>query len=281
MEYTLLAGDDIGGNLDFLGEIVKDKLKSKEGWAIVGYNEAKEIKTIGVFVYNQAQPDALELSYIYTIPEERENGWAMELLYFARDTFRPLGFNRIICCPVGIEDDILDITIFLSLAGFEPADADMHMYRYSRSNLLGAKVMKPYFEFEGGNFAKLSRDEIRYYINSSDVRIPVRMRDNMLRNCNPQKSVFAIRENRIVGAVLLVDEANDNEISILNLYIDPSWSKKQNILAMLAQAIKAAPPTVEYINFAIENDNIMDLYRYVFGEPDEDDMIQCYQWRLI
>lgn len=279
MNYRLLTADELSANLSFLDDEIKEKIDKHCGWLVIGQNDEKEIITVGAFVFDAVRKDTVELRYIYTKPEERENGWAMGMLYYAEKLFYNEGIRRFICCPTGMMDELMEFSGFLGMAGFEPVELDWHVYRYERGKLAGAKALQPYMEFDGKRFLKLSHSEIKYYLRSDDTKMPMRVRDNIMRDCDPDNSIFAVENGRIVAAVLARAE-NMAETNILNVYIYPAWNKKQQILAMLALLVKKLPKSVNYLNLAIDSENVRALYNYAFGNPDADYWVQCYERAL-
>lgn len=279
MDYKLLTGNELTVDLNFLDSDVRDKIKKHSGWVIIGQNDDKEIITIAAFVFDEVRRDTVELSYIYTRPDEREKGWAMGLIYYAQKLFAGDGIKRFICCPTGTMDELMDFSGFLGMAGFEPLELDWHVYHYNREKMLNNKALQPYMNVEESHFVKMSQNEIRYYMHADDMKLPMRMRDNIMRDCDPDNSLFAVENGKIVAAVLGRNDSN-SEADILNIYIYPAWKKKQYILAMLAILIKRLPDSVKYISLAIDSERVRALYAYTFGNPDEDFWVQCYEREL-
>ena len=275
MHYSILTGDELDTKLEFLTEDIRQKIRSRDGWIVIGQNDAGVIMTVAAFTFDPVQVDTVELAYIYTREEERENGWAMGSIYYAQERFEKQGIRRFICCPVGTDDELIEFTTFLGMANFEPVVLDWHVYKYELRKLKEAKVLSDFAAAGERSITKLSKEEVKYYLRSNRSSMTSRMKDNMLRDCDLKRSIFVVENSKIMGAILI--KKDDSEMNITNLYIDPEWKSKQRILGMLAVAIKEMPESAEYLNLAVDNDNTLKLYDYVFGEPKEDCLVQCYE----
>ncbi len=276
MHYSILTGKTIDAGLEFLTEETRKKLEQKDGWLVTGQDDEGKIITVAAFVFNPNQPDTVELDFIYTRPEYREEGWAMGAIYYAQKKFRAQGVRRFICCPVGTEEELFEFSIFLAMAGFEPLVLDWHAYSYDLKNLDKIEDLKTYIEACKGKTKKLSIEEIKFYLHFKNNDVPSRVRDYMLRDCDLSKSLFVVEDKKIMGAVL-VQDGDDSETNISNLYINPGWRNKHLILGMLARVVTNISEGKHILNLAIDSEQELNLYKYIFGEPMEDCLIQCYE----
>ncbi len=276
MHYSILTGKIADIRLDFLTEEVRAKLKEKDAWIVIGQDDDGVIMTVGSFVFDPKQPDTVELDFIYTRPEEREGGWAMGAIYYAQEKFKKQGIRRFICCPTGTEEELSEFMIFLEMAGFEPLVQDWHVYKYDLRNIEKIDELKSYMEASNKKSKKLSIEELKFYLHLKNSNVPSMDRDYMLRDCDLKKSRFVVEDKMIMGGIL-VQEGDDPETNILNLFVNPQWRNKHMILGMLAEVIKNIPEDKHFLNLAIDNENEMNLYYYIFGKPMEDCLIQCYE----
>lgn len=280
MHYSILTGEIKDARFEFLTEETREKLKSRDGWVVIGQDEDEKIMTVAAFVFDPSQPDTVELDFIFTRPEVREEGWAMGAIYYAQEEFKEQGIRRFICCPIGTYEEISEFLIFLRMAKFEPLVLDWHAYSYELGHLDKIEDLKSYIEASKGKAKRLSLEEIKFYLHFKNSNIPSKVRDYMLRDCDLKKSLFVVEDKKIMGAVL-VQNGENSETNIGNLYINPRWKNKHLILGMLAQVINITPKEGQMLNLAIDNENELNLYHYLFGEPVEDCLIQCYERALV
>ncbi len=276
MHYSILTGEIEGAKFDFLTEDTRKELKEKNGWIVIGQDDDGEIMTVAVFVFDPSQPDTVELDFIYTRPEEREGGWAMGAIYYAQEKFKKHGIRRFICCPTGTEEELAEFLIFLQMAEFEPLVLDWHAYQYDLRNLEKIDELKSYMEESKEKSKKLSIEEVKFYLHLNNNSVPPIVRDYMLRDCDLKRSLFVVENKMIMGAVL-VQKGDESETNIANLYINPHWKNKYMILGMLARIVTSIPQEWTIFNVAIDNDNALNLYNYIFGQPMEDCLVQCYE----
>lgn len=280
MHYSILTGEIKDAHFEFLTEETREKLKSRDGWVVIGQDDQGMIMTVAAFVFDPSQPDTVELDFIFTRPEVREEGWAMGAIYYAQEKFKDQGIHRFICCPTGTYEEMSEFLIFLKMAEFEPLVVDWHAYSYELGNLDRIEDLKSYIEASKGKAKKLSLEEIKFYLHFKNSNIPSKVRDYMLRDCDLKKSLFVVEDKKIMGAVL-VQNGDDSATNIGNLYINPRWKNKHLILGMLAQVVANVPEEGKMLNLAIDNENELNLYHYLFGEPMEDCLIQCYERALV
>lgn len=280
MHYSILTGEIKDARFEFLTEETREKLKKQDGWVVIGQDEDEKIVTVAAFVFDPSQPDTVELDFIFTRPEAREEGWAMGAIYYAQDKFKEQGIRRFICCPTGTREEMSEFLIFLRMAEFEPLVLNWHVYSYDLRNLDKIENLKSFIGISKGKAKRLCLDEIKFYLHQEKCNVPSRVRDYMLRDCDVNKSLFVVEDKKIRGAVLVQNGA-DSEINIANLYIDPYWKNKYTILEMLAQVVTNIPKEGYILNLAIDNENELNLYNYIFGEPLEDCLVQCYERALV
>lgn len=280
MHYSILTGEIKDVRFEFLTEETRQKLKKQDGWVVIGQDEDEKIMTVAAFVFDPSQPDTVELDFIFTRPEAREEGWAMGAIYYAQDKFKEQGIRRFICCPTGTREEMSEFLIFLRMAEFEPLVLNWHVYSYDLRNLDKIENLKSFIGISKGKAKRLSLDEIKFYLHQKKCDVPSRVRDYMLRGCDLNKSLFVVEDKNIRGAVLVQNGA-DSEINIGNLYIDPHWKNKYTILGMLALVVTNIPKEGYILNLAIDNENESNLYTYIFGEPLEDCLVQCYERVLV
>lgn len=280
MNYHLLTGEQLGEELTFLPEGIRDNLKSGKGWLMVGQEETEDdrILTLGAFQLRPGEQDSVELAYIYTVPEAREEGCAMGLIYEAEKILGESGVKKILCMPVGEREEIVDFTHFLLLAGFEPVILDGHICTYERKKLVESKALQPFYERNGKNYTHLERAEMRYYAREQGKSLPQRFREELMGECDTKKSVFAIENGRMKGAILLGAPKKEKEREeLLNVYVEPEWKQKQQILAMLAQVIRDMKEDTTGIDIAIDDERVRKLLTYVLGEAQKDYWVQRYE----
>ncbi len=280
MNYHLLTGEQLGKELTFLPEGIRDNLKSGKGWLMVGQEEKEDdrILTLGAFQLRPGEQDSVELAYIYTVPEAREEGCAMGLIYEAEKILGESGVKKILCMPVGEREEIVDFTHFLLLAGFEPVILDGHICTYERQKLVESKALQPFYERNGKNYTHLERAEMRYYAREQGKSLPQRFREELMGECDTKKSVFAIENGRMKGAILLGAPKKEKEREeLLNVYVEPEWKQKQQILAMLAQVIRDMKEDTTGIDIAIDDERVRKLLTYVLGEAQKDYWVQRYE----
>lgn len=280
MHYSILTGEIMDAQFEFLTEETRKKLKDRDGWVVIGQDDDGKIMTVAAFVFDSSQPDTVELDFIFTRPEVREEGWAMGAIYYAQDKFREHKIRRFICCPTGTYEEMSEFLIFLRMAKFEPLVLDWHAYTYDLRKLAKLDDLKSYIGGSKGKAKRLSLEEIKFYLHFKNSNVPSKIRNYMLRDCDLKKSLFVVEDKKIMGAIL-VQKGEDSETNIGDLYIDPQWRNKHMILGMLAQVVTTMPEEGYILNLAIDNENELNLYYYIFGEPMEDCLIQCYERALV
>lgn len=296
MKYRLLIGEELGEELTFLPEKIRENIRKGRGWLIVGQEEEKDrigrdekteaeegrILTMAALQLRAGEGGCMELAYIYTLPEAREEGYAMELLYEAEKILRECGVKKILCMLTGKRQEILDFTHFLLLAGFEPVILDGHIYTYNRKELLESKALEPFCVTDGKAFSHLDWGQMRYYAREQGDKLPRRFREELLGDCNPKKSIFAIEKGRLRGAILMgTPKKEKDHAQLLNVYVDPGWKQKQQILAMLGQVVGELGEDTQGIAIAIDDERVRKLLTYVLGEAQEDYWVQRYEKRII
>ncbi len=295
MKYRLLTGEQLGEVLTFLPEEIRENIRKGRGWLMVGQEEKDRIGrdekteteegrilTMAALQLRAGEGGCMELAYIYTLPETREEGYAMELLYEAEKILRKCGVKKILCMLTGKRQEILDFTHFLLLAGFEPVILDGHICIYNRKELLESQVLKPFYAAAGKTYTNLDRGEMRYYAREQGKKLPQRFRDELLGNCDAKKSVFAIENGRLRGAILLgSSEKEKGRAELLNVYVDPRWEQKQQILSMLVQVLRKLREDVKEIAIAIDDERVRKLLTYVLGEAEKDYWVQRYEKRIM
>lgn len=295
MKYRLLTGEQLGEVLTFLPEEIRENIRKGRGWLMVGQEEKDRIGrdekteteegrilTMAALQLRAGEGGCMELAYIYTLPEAREEGYAMELLYEAEKILRKCGVKKILCMLTGKRQEILDFTHFLLLAGFEPVILDGHICIYNRKELLESQVLKPFYAAAGKTYTNLDRGEMRYYAREQGKKLPQRFRDELLGNCDAKKSVFAIENGRLRGAILLgSSEKEKGRAELLNVYVDPRWEQKQQILSMLVQVLRKLREDVKEIAIAIDDERVRKLLTYVLGEAEKDYWVQRYEKRIM
>lgn len=279
MQYRLWTAAQLPERIDFFPETVMERIRRHSGWVIAGINEKEEMVTFGVFLLSEQEPDVLELAWLYTIPEEREEGYAMGLLYYAEALFFRQGIRRFRCMLEGTREEILDASTVLELAEFDPLEQDWHVYSYDRKKLLESKPLQPFRNLPGKYFHHLDRAEIRYFSKEKKDNFSFRLKNGLFWNCDTEKSLFAVEKGQIVAAVLILQE-DQKHLDVLNLYIFPEWKKKQQILVMLAQALEQLPECVSHVNLAVDEERLRVLYEYMFGVPETDYWVQRYEKEL-
>lgn len=282
MNYRLLTGQQLGEVLTFLPEKVRENIRKGRGWLMVGEEENNNrILTMAAFQLSAEERGSFELAYIYTVPEAREEGYAMELLYEAEKILGESGVKKILCMLMGEREEIVDFTHFLLLAGFEPVILDGHICSYTRKKLLESKVLEPFYATKGKTYTHLDRGEMRYYAREQGEKLPQRFRDELLGDCDVKKSIFAIENGRLRGGVLLgTPEKEKGRAKLLNVYVDPEWKQKQQILAMLAQVVRGLREDIKGIDIAIDDERVRKLLAYVLGEAEKDYWVQRYEKRI-
>ncbi len=284
MNYHLLTGEQLGEVLTFLPEEIRENIKNKRGYLLVGEEEKEggKILTMAVFQQRKGERDSVELAYIYTVPEAREEGYAMGLLYEAEKILGESGVKKILCMPMGEREEIVDFTHFLLLANFEPVILDGHIYSYNRKELLESEALKPFGSVNGKIYTHLERGEMRYYARTQGKELPKRFREELLGDCDTKNSVFAIENGKMRGAILLGNPENEKErANLLNIYVDPEWKQKQQILAMLVQVVRELREDIKGIDIAIDDERVRKLLTYVLGEADKDYWVQRYEKIII
>ena len=295
MKYRLLTGEQLGEVLTFLPEEIRENIRKGRGWLMVGQEEKDRIGrdekteteegrilTMAALQLRAGEGGCMELAYIYTLPEAREEGYAMELLYEAEKILTKCGVKKILCMLTGKRQEILDFTHFLLLAGFEPVILDGHICIYNRKELLESQVLKPFYAAAGKTYTNLDRGEMRYYAREQGKKLPQRFRDELLGNCDAKKSVFAIENGRLRGAILLgSSEKEKGRAELLNVYVDPRWEQKQQILSMLVQVLRKLREDVKEIAIAIDDERVRKLLTYVLGEAEKDYWVQRYEKRIM
>lgn len=280
MNYHLLTGEQLGEVMTFLPAEIRENIKKESGWLMVGEDEKEDdkIKTMAAFQLRTGEKNSVELAFTYTIPEAREEGCAMGLLYEAEKILGESGIKKILCMPMGEREKILDFTHFLLLAGFEPVILDDHIYTYDRQKLLESKSLKPFYSANKNTYTHLDRREMRYYARTQSQELPRRFQSELLGDCDTKKSVFAIENGRIRGGILLGNQEKKKErAELLNIYVDPEWKQKQHILAMLVQVIQELRADATGIDIAIDDERVRKLLTYVLGEADKDYWVQRYE----
>lgn len=278
MEYSLLTPDEVTQELTFLPEDILSSIKKGRGWVMIGQEDSQSpVITIAAF-RQMAEKGAIELVYIFTRPEDREEGCALGLLEAAGRIFLRNKIERIVCVPIGSREQILDFTQFLMLCDFEPLMLDGHIYTYSKQQLMDSTTLKPYLEKSTKNYTHLTQGEMRYYARTMDKELPAAFYSGLLNDCDPEKSIFVIHNNSIYGAVLLSrNETDKKRDELLNIYINPKWEHFREIICMLAQVIKEMPADREGIDIVMNHDRMRQLFDYVFGEPQIDCWVQRYE----
>lgn len=283
MKYRLLTGEQLGEVLTFLPEEIRENIRKGRGWLMVGEEEKKDrILTMAAFQLRAGEGGCVELAYIYTVPEAREEGYAQELLYESEKLLSKSGVKKIVCMLTGEREEIVDFTHFLLLSGFEPVILDGHICIYNRKELLESQVLKPFYAAAGKTYTNLDRGEMRYYAREQGKKLPRRFRDELLGNCDAKKSVFAIENGRLRGAILLgSSEKEKGRAELLNVYVDPRWEQKQQILSMLVQVLRKLREDVKEIAIAIDDERVRKLLTYVLGEAEKDYWVQRYEKRIM
>ncbi len=291
MKYRLLTGEGLGEALTFLPEKIQENIRMGRGWLMVGEEEKDRIGrdeeteveegrilTMAAFQLRAGEGGCMELAYIYTLPEAREEGYAMELLYEAERVLGACGVKKILCMLTGRRQEILDFTHFLLLAGFEPMILDRHIYTYDRGKLMESKTLEPFYTTGGKAFPHLDRGQMRYYAREQGDKLPRRFREELLGDCNTKKSIFAIEKGRLRGAILQgTPKKEKDRAQLLNVYVDPDWKQKQQILAMLVQVVEELGENTKGIAIAIDDERVRKLLTYVLGQAQEDYWVQRYE----
>ncbi len=292
MNYHLLTGEQLGEELTFLPGEIRENIRNGRGWLMVGEEEKTDkigtdekteaeegrILTMAAFQLKPEERGCVELAYIYTVPEAREEGCAMGLLYEAERILGNSGVQKILCMPMGEREEIVDFTHFLLLAGFEPVILDGHICTYDRTKLLESKALQPFYTVNAKIYTHLDRAEMRYYAREQGKELPRRFRDELLGDCDTKKSVFAIENGRMRGAILLGNPEKEKErAELLNVYVDPEWKQKQQILAMLVQVVRELREDTKGIDIAIDDERVRKLLTYVLGEAEKDYWVQRYE----
>ena len=246
---------------------------------MTGVDENERILTVAAFQLREGEHATVEMSYLYTIPEAREEGYAMGLLYTAEDIFFKNGITKMICTPVGEREEILDLTHFLLLAGFKPVMLDGHVCIYDRKELLQRDVLQPFLRMVYKDYSHLGKNEMRYYARSLGAELPDRFREELLTDCDEEKSVFAIENGKLMAAILL-DNSSQNRTDLLNVYVDPKWQQKQQLIAMLVQVLREIREDIGEINVLIDDDRVRKLFGYVLGDAKKDFWVQRYEKEL-
>ena len=65
----------------------------------------------------------------------------------------------------------------------------------------------------------------------------------------------------------------------MQIYIHPQWKNKEKLLDMLLGVIQEADES-EMLHLAVTSDQILALYRYLFGLPEKDFWILSYEKEL-
>lgn len=278
IEYSLLAPGEVTQGLTFLPEDIVSNVRKNRGWVMVGQeNSQGPVLTIAAFL-QMADKKSVELVYIFTRPEEREEGCALGLLEAAGRIFIQNGIERIVCMPIGPREQIRDFTHFLLLCDFVPLMQDGHIYTYNKQQLLSSGTLKPYLERSVKKYTSLSQGEMRYYARSMDKELPTGFRAELLRGADTEKSVFAIHNDRIYGGILLsISDTEKKRAELLNIYVNPRWEHPQEILCMLTQVIKEMSADNVGIDIAMDDDRVRRLFSYVLGEPQTDCWVQRYE----
>lgn len=91
MNYHLLTGEQLGEELTFLPGEIRENIRNGRGWLMVGEEEKTDkigtdekteaeegrILTMAAFQLKPEERGCVELAYIYTVPEAREEGCAI------------------------------------------------------------------------------------------------------------------------------------------------------------------------------------------------------------
>ncbi len=279
MEYHLIAGDSLGDVISFLPDSVQKNFSEGRGWLMIGQDEQGEILTVGAFQIKPEEPTIMELAYIFTMPDYREEGYALGLINAAGEIFAQNGITTISCLPMGEYEEIVEFTHFLLLCDFTPVLLDAHLYQYELSNLLKNKMLEPFFQTSSNHYRRLTRSEMKYYIDRTEQKLPQRFYKELLQDCDPEKSIFAIENGELMGAILLGERRNDRT-ELLNVYVNPDWKQKQQILIMLAQILKEIRKELNEIDIAIDDERVRSLLLHVLGNPVKDFWVQRYERAL-
>ncbi len=275
MEYTLLTADQLPETLSFLNDDIMTQVREHSGWVVIG-EEDNSFVTVAAITRDERMGDTIELAYIYTIEEKRMEDYALGLLSYVEDTFKPLGIKRIIACPMGTMEEISDIAVFLDMADFVPLQVDWHVLQYSKSELLQNPVLQKVLKVDAGRLEQLSLNEIKYFLGKSEEIVNQKLKDDLLFRCYPKNSRFVLRNGKIEAAVLCQGKF-DAEANIINLYINPKSKKKQHVLSLLAEIVKILPQETEFVNISVDDNRKLDFYTYLFGQPLMDYWVQSYQ----
>ncbi len=278
MNYQLLTGHQLAAELTFLPEDIQKNISASKAWAMIGTEEGRDdIITFGVF-QKMAEKGAIELSYIYTQPDDREEGCALGLLNAAGEIFLQNGIEKIVCMPMGTREELTEFTHFLLLCEFEAVLLDGHISVYDKGQLADSKTMAPYLAKIQKAYTHLSDREMRYYARTMDKQLPARFRAELMGDCDAKKSIFITKQDKIEAGILIgsADEKQDRD-TLLDVYLNPAWSHKQEIMFMLASVIKDLSDDSEGVNITVDDENYRKLYTYIFGEPETDCWVQRYE----
>ena len=278
MNYSLLTPDEATQELDSLPEDILSSIKKGRGWVMIGQeNSQGPVITIAAFK-QMTEKAAVELEYIFTRPEYREEGCALGLLEAAGQIFLQNKIEKIVCMPIGSKEQIIDFTQFLILSDFEPLMLDGHIYTYNRQQLMSSNTLKPFLEKSTKNYTHLSQGEIRYYARTMDKDLPAIFHSGLLNACDPEKSIFIIQNDSIYGAVLLSkNETAKKRDELLNIYVNPKWEHPKDIIGMLAHVIKEMAADIVGIDIVVNHEKERQLFDYMLGEPQMDCWVQRYE----
>lgn len=281
MNYQLLTGQDLASQLTFLPEDIQNNISASKAWVMIATEEGQDdIISFGVF-QQMAEKGAVELSYIYTQPDDREEGCALGLLNAAGEIFLQNGIKKIVCMPMGEREELVEFSHFLLLCGFEAVLLDGHVSVYNKDQLLDSKTLQPYLDRTQKSYSHLSERDMRYYAKKMEDQLPGRFRRELMGDCDVKKSIFITRQDKIEAGILIGSpEKKQNRDTLLDAYVNPAWSHKQEIMFMIASVIKDLSADNDGVNITLDDENYRKLYTYIFGNPRTDCWVQRYEKNL-
>ena len=262
---------------NFLTAETLKKIENNTAWMLGAFTEKNEITGTAVFEVTGSIKDAIRISYLYVLKEYRDEGISVRLLEYAREQFYPKGIRRFLCSLTGTFYDIFDWSTYLPAAGFHQLEQIWHVYSYNRKQMLETPAVKKVLANKHGRLSHMQKDEVTYLLRM-DRSISQGLKDTIFYECSVEKSYFEFENDELMAAVL-VNQDEAGGMDVMQIYIHPQWKNKEKLLDMLLGVIQEADES-EMLHLAVTSDQILALYRYLFGLPEKDFWILSYEKEL-
>ena len=207
---------------------------------------------------------------------------ASSILHYAAEMFLPTGAEKLCINLTGMAQNTQVLHNFFMKEHFLPLVQDWHILAYDMGRITSNEFISQCRGNGSIHFQTLNRRMLSYMLHE-DSSIPKIIKEIIRTEADWGKSLFYQAQGKLAAGVM-VEENGADDVSVHALYINPHLKNRAVLLSMLASAVdnaKVKPSMQVKVYFYVDDSRHMEVYRQLFGAPDEDYRVERYEKELI